>query len=171
MVPVMIIVEGDKQQTVISEAAAIMLYLCELHGETDLYPDNHLRLQINKWMFWAAEHFRQASPMYFEEKVIAPLMGKQANVHRLKEADKLIETHATILNEHLKDRKFVVGDHVTLADFDLAAALSQMPRTKIPYERFSHIMAWKEYLENHIDAWRITGNNLNKRMNTALNIS
>jgi len=168
MVPVMVIEDGNQEKIIISEAAAIMVYLCEQYGDTELLSNGDSRMQILKWMFWAAEHFRQPAPLYFEEKVIAPLMGNEENISRLEEADRLIETHATILNAHLENRKYVVGDNVTLADFDLAAALSQMPRSKVPYDKYENIMRWAIDLESNVDAWRITGEALNKRMNIAL---
>jgi len=171
MVPVLTNDTNNQRKIILSEAAAIMIYLCEQHGDTELLPYDGSRIQILKWMFWAAEHFRQPAPIYFEEKVIAPLMGNKENVNRLHEADLLIETHANILNTHLKNRRYVVGDHVTLADFDLAAALSQMPRSKVPYDKFENIMTWEKALKNNVDAWRITGENLNNRMDNALNNS
>lgn len=169
MVPVLVIEDDDQEKIILSEASAIMIYLCEQAGDTELLPDDDSRLQVLMWMFWAAEHFRQSSPIYFEEKIVAPMTGNKENISRLKEANRLIETHAAILNAHLENRKFVVGDHVTLADFDLAAALSQMPRTKVPYDKFENIMTWAIKLESDIAAWRITGKHLNNRMNKALN--
>lgn len=168
MVPVMVIENEHQKKIILSEAAAIMIYLCEQYGDTELLPGDDSRLQVLKWMFWAAEHFRQPAPIYFEEKVFAPLMGNEENSSRLEEADRLIETHAAILNTHLENRKYVVGDHATLADFDLAAALSQMPRSNVPYDRYENIMTWAINLESNVDAWRITGENLNERMNSAL---
>jgi len=86
----------------------------------------------------------------------------------LKEADRLIETHATILNTHLENKTFVVGDNVTLADLDLAAALSQMPHIKVSYEKYENIISWASNLESDIAACRIIGKNLNNRINKAL---
>lgn len=170
MVPVLTHQASGQEKLILTEAAAIMIYLCEQSGDTELYPSDDSRMQVLKWMFWAAEHFRQSAPIYFEEKVIAPLMGSDENTSRLEEADKMIEKHASVLNAHLEKRNYVVGDHVTLADFDLAAALSQMPRSKVPYDQYENIMRWSENLETNVDAWRITGEKLNNRMNRALGI-
>lgn len=168
MVPVMVIEDDIQEKIILSEASAIMIYLCEQYGDTELFPNDDSRLQVLKWMFWAAEHFRQAAPIYFDEKLVAPMVGNKENSSRLEEANRLIETHAEILNAHLENRIFVVGDNVTLADFDLAAALSQMSRTKVPYDKYENIMTWAINLESDVAAWRITGKNLNNRMNKAL---
>ena len=152
MVPVLVHEAPNKDKVILSEAAAIMIYLCERFGDSELLPNDDSRMQVLKWMFWAAEHFRQSAPIYFEEKIIAPMMGGQENPSRLEEADKLIKTHASILNSHLENRRYVVGNHVTLADFDLAAALSQMPRTKVPYSSYKNIMKWANNLKGSVDA-------------------
>ena len=125
-------------------------------------------MEVLQWMFWAAEHFRQPAPIYFEEKVIAPIMGAAENTSRLEQANQLLERHASILNAHLKDKRYVVGDQVTLADFDLAAALSQMPRSGIPFDQYEHIMAWADHLEKTVPAWHQSGELLHQRMDTAL---
>ena len=170
MVPVLVDTLANGEEIVLTEASAIMIYLCENYSnhETSLWPTDNIRYDITKWIFWAAEHFRQAAPVYFEEKLIAPLMGQVENKHRLAEADKSLTKFATILDTHLANRNYVVSDHVTLADFDLAAALSQMSRTHIPYDKFTHINRWEKDLTNNIPAWHSTGQALNSRMNNAM---
>ena len=173
MVPVLVDTMPNGDDILLTEASAIMIYLCENYAstptqETELWPTDNKRFEITKWMFWAAEHFRQSAPIYFEEKLIAPLMGNDENQHRLAEADRLLARFARILDTHLNERDYVVGDQVTLADFDLAAALSQMPRTHIPYEKFHNIMRWEKNLNKNVDAWRVTGEELNTRMEKAL---
>ena len=168
MVPFLVDDEPERDAIMLSEASAIMIYLCEKTGDTTLWPSGASRYDVLKWMFWAAEHFRQPAPIYFEEKVIAPVMGGTENIARLAEADRLLALHGPILDRHLQDRNFVVGDSVTLADFDLAAPLSQMPRSHIPYDTFPNIMRWATGLEDTIQAWRVSGQALNDRMDKAL---
>lgn len=96
MVPVMVIENKNQKKIILSEAAAIMIYLCEQYGDTELIPKDDSRMQVLKWMFWAAEHFRQSSPIYFEEKIIAPLTGNKESVSRLEEADRLIDRKSVV---------------------------------------------------------------------------
>ena len=168
MVPFLVDDEPERDAIMLSEASAIMIYLCEKTGDTTLWPSGASRYDVLKWMFWAAEHFRQPAPIYFEEKVIAPVMGGTENIARLAEADRLLALHGPILDRHLQDRNFVVGDSVTLADFDLAAPLSQMPRSQVPYDTFPNIMRWANNLEDTNQAWRASGQVLNDRMDKAL---
>lgn len=154
-------------KSVVWEAAAIMIYLCEQAGNHTLWPQGPARYEVLRWMFWAAEHFRQPAPMYFEERIVAKLMGHSANESRIVEADRRMLQFAPVLEAHLENRTFVMGDHVTLADFDLAAPLSQMPRTRVPYDTYPNIMQWYQQL-NEVPAWRITGERLEQRMNSAI---
>ncbi|MGH1344266.1 MAG: glutathione S-transferase family protein [Nannocystales bacterium] len=157
--------DGD---TILWEAAAIMLYLCESVGDTTLVPVGPARFDMFRWMFWAAEHFRIPAPIYFEENVVAPIMGGQPDATRIAEADRRIEHDAPILDTHLATRRFVLGDRPTLADIDLAAPLSQMPRSRVPYQKFPNIMRWYEELGVALPAWGTTGKQLHDSMEQAL---
>ena len=134
MVPAL--VDGD---TVLTESAAIMIYLAEQVEETELWPKGPARYDVLRWMFWAAEHFRQGPPIYVEEKIVAKLMGLEPDEARIVEANRRIERYGTVLDAHLKDRDFVVGDSWTLADIDLAAPLSHMARAGMPFESYPSI--------------------------------
>lgn len=158
------LVDGD---VVLWEAAAIMIYLAEKVGETKLWPRGAARYDVLRWMFWAAEHFRQPAPIYFEERLAARFMGQPADESRIAEANRRLIRFTPILDAHLENRSYVVGNHVTLADFDLAAPLSQMPRTAVPYHEYANIMRWHERLTEEVPAWGETGKRLDARMNEA----
>lgn len=156
-------------ETVLWEASAIMIYLCEQHGPTELWPEGEPRYDVMKWMFWAGEHFRISAPIYFEENVIAPLMGKQPDSTRLAEAERRIDRFAPILEAELETRDFICGPAPTLADLDLAAVVSQMPRSRVPYDKFPNMVKWVTRLEDKIPAWKHTGAELDRKMTESLN--
>lgn len=161
-----ILKDGD---TLISEASAINIHLCEKAGDTSLLADGSDRAEVFRWMFWAAEHFRQPAPIYFEEKLLTGMMGTAPDQTRLDEADRRLDRFGPVLDAHLERRSYVVGDAVTLADFDLAAPLSQMARTGVPYHRFPNIMAWYERLAAEVPAWRKSGEDLDAGMTALMN--
>ncbi|MFY0681951.1 MAG: glutathione S-transferase family protein [Thalassovita sp.] len=158
-----ILQDGD---VVLWEASAIAIYLCEKAGDTTLWPQGAERDQVTKWMFWAAEHFRQPAPAYFEENFIAKLMGASPDAARLSYAKATLDRYGPILDAHLAHSDFVVGAAPTLADLDLAAPLSQMPRSKVPYDAYPNIMAWSERLANAVPAWAETGKELNDQLDS-----
>lgn len=163
MVPVL--VDG---KTTLWEASAIMIYLCEKVKDQTLWPIGSARLDVLRWMFWAGEHFRQSAPIYFEENVIAKLMSNTPNQSRLDEAGKRLSRFAPILENQVAKQPFVCGDQPTLADIDLAAALSQISRTGIPYHNYPNIMSWNDRLGDHLSAWGTTGQRLNDKMDASL---
>jgi len=165
MVPLLIDDKPGEETVILSEASAIMIYLCEKVGDNSLWPAGKERIEVVKWMFWAAEHFRQPAPIYFTEKIAASLQGRSANAQRLDYADQIMNRHAPCLDAHLRGRDYVVGKALTLADFDLAAPLSHMMRSHVPYDKFPSIRRWEYNLNENIDAWKLTGDILNFEMN------
>jgi len=159
MVPVL--ADGD---LVLWEAAAIMIHCCETHGNTPLWPAGKARADVLRWMFWAAEHFRQAAPVYFEEHVVTRMTGAAPDAARLGYAASSVSRFAPVLDAHLSGRDFVVGDGPTLADIDLAAPLSQMTRSGVPYDTYPNIMRWYRDLEDALPGWRETGAQLEAEM-------
>ncbi len=161
-----VLVDGD---LVLAEASAIMLYLAEKSGDNPLIPKGNARFEMLKWMFWAAEHFRIPAPIYFEENVVAAkFMGKSPDAARLAEADRRLTETASMLEAHLGSRKFVLGDAPSLADIDLAAPLSQMSRSSVPYDSYPNITRWYADLGAAVPAWKTTGDALDAAMNAAL---
>ncbi|WP_370979397.1 glutathione S-transferase family protein [Agaribacterium sp. ZY112] len=170
MLPVIIDRKAKQQPLILTEAMAINIYLCDTYGGTHLLPkDGTKRYQILQWMSWAAEHFRQPAPIYFEENVITQLMGTDPNTTRLQQAEFMLSKHGQVLDSHLANKCYVVGEKFSLADIDLASALSQMPYSKLPVDRFKHIMRWAKDLEKNHESWKYTGDLLHTGMRQALN--
>ena len=158
MIPVL--VDGD---AVIFEASAINLYLVEKFG-SDLLPSGIDRTLTLQWMFWAAEHWRQGPPALFMERLAKVAMGIPQDPRVISDAETSIRKYAAILEEHLKDRRYVVGDKVTLADIDLAATFTHLTRTNPPYAEFPNVMAWHYRLLEEVPAWSRTRDEVEKRM-------
>ena len=158
MVPTLI--DGDLTLT---EADVIMIHLAESVRETALWPHGPARREVQRWMAWAAEHFRQGPPMLVEELYLKRFMNAPADAARVAEGRRRIERFAPRLDAHLNGRDYVAGSGPTLADFSLAAPLSHMARAQLPFEPYPNILAWNARL-NEIPAWRDTGVRLRERM-------
>lgn len=150
----------------IYEAAAINIYLSEKHN-SDLLPSGNDRYNTLKWMFWAAEHFRQGPPVLFTERIAKRFMGAPEDTRAVADAEASLRKYSAILDSHLANKSFVVAERFTLADIDLAAPLSQMARSKLPYHEFPNIMTWYARLMDEVPAWRHSAELLERRM-TAL---
>ena len=146
------LVDGE---VVLFEAAAIMIYLAEQAGSS-LLPSGAAKYQTLKWMFWAAEHFRRGPTVLIEQRFMERLKGHTENQTLVADALHAIHRYSAVLDAHLSTRRFMVGEALTLADIDLAAPLSHIPRTQAPFLEYPHVAAWYERI-NAIAAWQQGG--------------
>jgi glutathione S-transferase len=135
------------------ESNAIMGYLARKMG-SDLLPTDDRLIDVIRWMTWSSEHFnRYASRVYFENLVKAHFNLGPADSAMVEDANGYIRKYGAVLNDHLKGRRFLVGDALTIADFAVGAALPYAERAQIPLEGFTEIAHWADRL-NELPAWR-----------------
>ena len=85
---------------------------------------------------------------YFET-----INGRKACAAMVEEANGYIRKYGAILNDHLRGRRYVVDDALTIADFAVGAALPYAERAKSPLDGFTEIARWADRL-NELPAWR-----------------
>jgi len=135
------------------ESNAIMAYLAR-HAGSDLLPTDDRITEVIRWLAWSSEHLnRYASRVYFENLVKPHFNIGPADAAMVEEANGYIRKYGAILNDHLKGRRYVVGDTLTIADFAVGAALPYATAAKIPLDGFSEIARWGDRL-NELPAWR-----------------
>jgi glutathione S-transferase len=148
MVPAL--VDGD---TTVLESNCIVIYLAEKTG-SDLWPEAH-KLEILRWMFWEQSHFMYATGMVFFQKLLKPLLGQEPDETRVEEGIAKFRRHAGALDDHLKNREWLVGDTMTLADLAVAANLTYADTTELPMDEFPNIQRWYASIEE-LPAWQAT---------------
>jgi glutathione S-transferase len=146
------------------EASAIMIYLAEKYG-SDLLPAGNDRYETLKWTLWAAEHFRLGPNILLEERYLKKLHGRREDPRHIAYGERLTRQYTAVLDQHLKSRHFVAADHVTLADFDIAAPFSHLARSHAPFAEFGHVMSWHQRLLSEVPAWKASGDRLEERIN------
>jgi glutathione S-transferase len=163
LTPVM--VDGD---VVLYEASAINIYLAEKAGSDLLGATPRERYEVLQWMFWSGEQWRIFSVLTFDERVGKRLMGQPEDKTIVDLASAKIRTAGAALDAHLAQRRFMVGDHLTLADIDVAAPFSQFHRTKVPFDAFPNLIAWEKRLLETVPAWANTKREVDARIDGAL---
>ena len=148
MVPVL--VDGG---TTVLESNCILIYLAEKAG-SDLWSEE-TKLEILQWMFWEQSHFMYATGLLFFQRLIKPMMGKEPDETRIEESMAKFRRHAKALDGHLAERKWLVGDAMTLADLAVAANLTFTKATKLPLEEYSNVQRWYGAIEE-LEAWKTT---------------
>ncbi len=136
------------------ESNAIMCHLAR-KAKSELLPDDPAKqIEVMKWLFWNSEHFtRHAGTLYFNY-LVKPKFGLGAPDEKAtEEAIGFARQFALVLDRALEDRTFLLGDHLTIADFAVSVTLPQAEAIRLPIEGLSNIARWKSHLEE-IPAWR-----------------
>ncbi|WP_029972090.1 glutathione S-transferase family protein [Paraburkholderia graminis] len=163
LTPVM--VDGD---VVLYEASAINIYLAEKVGSGLLGATPAERYQVLQWMFWSGEQWRIFATLTFDERIGKRFMGQLEDESIVQLAFARIRAAAVVLDAHLAERQFIVGDHLTLADIDIAAPFSQSARTELPFSEFPNLVAWQQRLLDTVPAWAETKREVDERINSVL---
>lgn len=105
--------DGDR---VVTEAAAICLYLAEMHPEAGLLPNDGQMADYYRWTLFAAGPVEQAitsRAMKFEPTPEQQPMAGWGSFERTMDT----------LEQHLSDRSFVCGEDFTMADVYVGSAV------------------------------------------------
>jgi glutathione S-transferase len=145
------LVDGD---TRLWEANAIMAHLAHA-ADSDLWPrDVDRQIELTRWLSWDAWHFtRHGATLVFQHIIRPRFLGADPEAKAVEEATGFFKQFAAVLNDHLRDRKYVLGNALTIADFALAATLPRADEARIPVQGFTEIVRWHECLKE-LPAWR-----------------
>jgi glutathione S-transferase len=135
------------------ESHAIMAYLARAMG-SELWPADERQIEITRWLSWSSEHFtRHAGALYFQNIIKPSFLGAAPDPKAVEEATGYFRQFAGVLNDHLRGRKHLLGDALTIADFSVAVTLPYADKAKIPVGEFAEIERWHARL-NELPAWR-----------------
>jgi glutathione S-transferase len=107
-----VLVDGD---LVLTESAAIVMYLAEKYCEKGLVPaDLKLRAQAYQWVLFAVTELEQPLWRISRHTFIYPESKRTPNDIVLARED--FVAMAAVLDRHMEGRQFIVGDRVSIAD-------------------------------------------------------
>lgn len=113
------LVDGD---FVLTESVAIVLYLAEKYPEKGLLPAGlRARAEAFRWLLFTATELEQPLWRIARHTHVYPPEKRLAAEITLARQDFL--DMAAVLEEHMDGREFLVGNHVTVADFVAAYTL------------------------------------------------
>jgi len=114
-----VLVDGD---LVLTESSAIQLYLAEKHPEAGFIPESvEERAQMYRWIFFLATEIEQPLWRIARNTFLYPESKRlpQDVEHAKKECREMV----AVLEQHMQDREYIVGDSPTVADFNAAYTL------------------------------------------------
>jgi len=144
---------------VLWESNAIMQYLADKKGETALYTkDYKVRADISRWQYWAIAHFDAACGILLWEHSFKQFLagGGDPDPAEVKRGLAEFREVAGILDQHLRAQKYLVGDHLTLADYSVASFLMYSEESKLPMKEFPNIVKWFERISAS-EGWKKSG--------------
>jgi glutathione S-transferase len=142
--------DGDLR---IWESNAIMCHLAKRAGSS-LWPGEDAQIEMLRWLSWNAEHFtRHAGSLYFQHIIKPNLIKAAPDAKAVEEATGFFRQFAGVLNDHLRGRKYLLGDTLTVTDFAVAVTLPYAENAKIPVADFPEVQRWHARLEE-LPAWR-----------------
>jgi glutathione S-transferase len=135
------------------ESNAIACFLARFAG-SDLWPQDDRQVDLIRWLNWDALHFLPAVAPFYFQYVIKPMFGiGEPDPAALAEPTANFRRYGAVLNDHLKGRKYLLGDTLTAADFAVGITLPFAKTAHIPLGEFPEIERWHERL-NELPAWR-----------------
>ena len=149
------LVEGD---FFLFESNAILQYLSEAHADFRLFSRNpQERAAIASWLFWEAAHWQPALTT-----VLAPLVGHKLLPEIIPAPtagpdwqNEQVHPLLTRLDAHLRNRRFLAGDVLTIADFSVGGMMTYFRTAAFPFDAFPNLTSWHERLET-LAAWQQT---------------
>jgi len=143
---------------VLWESNAIAQYLAMKRPDRGLFPkDEHVRLNITRWQFWDLAHWDPSCAIFIFENVVKSVVLKsgEPDAAALAKGAELFHRSAKVLDGHLRGKRFVTGDDLTIADFSLGAPLNYAEMARFPLQPYGEIRRWFAALAA-LPAWRRT---------------
>ena len=137
------------------ESNAITQYLASKKPESGLLPsDPRGRAEVNRWQFWDLSSWDPACATIAFERLVKKMLGMgEPDPAKLQEGEQNFNRYAQILNDHLKGRKFVTGNSLSVADFSLGAWLNMAQMAQYPVGPYGEIKRWHASL-TELPAWK-----------------
>lgn len=142
---------------VLTESLAIMQYLADKTPGQTVYPQPlRARADVNRWLFWGAQHFQPGLSVLVWERVIRPRIELGgAGPREEQRGEALVAEALRLLDAHLEGRPWVVLDRLTLADLSLAAPLMYVDPARISLVEYPNVRRWLTVMQA-LPAWQRT---------------
>jgi glutathione S-transferase len=143
------------------ETDAIACRLSAVAGSDFWRTDEHLPDMV-MWISWASSHLNSAAGTLYFYNVVVPKMTPASdrgasiplpNPAVLEEALRDFRHFAAILDGKLEDRRWLLGEALSYADFRVATALPFAQGAGLPVSDFPNVKRWHDQLWA-LDAWR-----------------
>lgn len=114
------------------ESNAILLYLSAKKGHPGWAGDAKKEAEAHQWLFFEAAHLARPCGVLWWSEVVAPKMKLPADTEEgMVEAAEDLDDSLGLLDAHLAQRRFMLGDALTVVDCSVGTILSMLRRTRL----------------------------------------
>lgn len=131
---------------VLWESNAIVRYLADGYGRGSLAPEGRYGFaRADQWMEWA-------NSMLYGDIISTVFLGlvrtpaRERNTAAVAASAKRAGERLAVLDVYLKDRQFIGGDALTIADIAVGALMYRYWNLEIERPRLGHVEAWYQRL-------------------------
>jgi len=109
---------------------------------------------VSRWQFWENAHWDPACGSLIFERLLKKVFGQgDASPEQIEKGEGEVRRFGGVLNGWLAGRRFLCGNHLSLADFSVGAWLNYAQRAQYPIDDFREIGRWYAGLME-LPAWR-----------------
>jgi glutathione S-transferase len=141
---------------VLWESNAILFHLANKRSQSGLWPrEPRAQADVVRWLAWESAHWdAESCGMVAFEKASKSVLGLgPADPAFIARGEQNFARFAAVLDESLRERAWLVGDALTIADFSLAGLVPSAARMALPVMEFPEIARWYAAMAA-LPAWR-----------------
>lgn len=138
----------DDDGFVLFESNAITRYLAAKQ-ESPLYPKGiRQRAIVDQWIDFVSHHVATSVSRVLFNRVFAPFLNVEVDERGISEGLSFLERFLPVVDEPLKERRYLAGSEMTLADFNLLSALDPAEVAQVDLTGYLNITRWRKDLQS-----------------------
>lgn len=136
---------------VLWESNAILQYLAAKKPERGLWPpDAKRQADVIRWMSWESAHWApDACSILIREHLLKKIFGLgETNPAEVARGESEFHRFGGVLDGHLKSRKWLTGNDLTIADYSVGAWMTVSQIAQYPVAKYAGINRWYDALSS-----------------------
>jgi glutathione S-transferase len=129
------------------ESNAICRYLAD-KNQSAVYPrELKERANVDQWLDFGSMHVGAALSKVVYNRIFAPIRKIEIDERSIKEGLEFLARFLPIVDKQLVHNKYLLGKEITLADFNMLAALDPVEMAHIEIAPYGNIGRWRNELK------------------------
>ena len=104
------------------------------------------RALVDQWADFVSHHIATAVGSVLFNRVFAPFLNEEVDERSITEGLSFLERFLPVVDTPLKERRYLAGGELTLADFSLLSALDPAEVAQVDLSGYLNITRWRQDL-------------------------